>query len=330
MEQLDSDDIYRDDIHLVSRHSNWAKAGVEKMLQARVYSDVPAWQQFLRIFFMGVGVAFTTAGILFFFAYNWADLHKFAKIGIVEGLLVAVVGVVLFTKLHDTTKNILLAGASVMVGVLFAVYGQIYQTGANAYDFFLGWTIFVTLWVAVSGFAPLWLLWIVLINTTGVFYSQQVAREMPEMLLLLLFLLVNAAFLLLSAALPLLNARIKVPVWFSNVLALAVAYLATFGMILWVSGLGSNTPWDKNDAYPPVIAGIAAVLYAAGLWHGWKRKNAFFLAVVPFCILLVVAAGLLRLSDDMGMLLFISLFIIGGVTMIIRNLIHLSKKTTNA
>ena len=114
-----------------------------------------AWQKFFRLFFISLGVGFTVSGIVFFFAYNWADLNKFIKIGLIEALIITTISLVLFLRININTRNIILTGASVLVGVLFAVFGQIYQTGANAYDFFLVWTIFVTLWVVGNYSAPL-------------------------------------------------------------------------------------------------------------------------------------------------------------------------------
>ena len=51
-----------------------------------LYADKKQWNQFLSVFLLAVGVGFTVAGIIFFFAYNWDELPKFAKLGIVEVL----------------------------------------------------------------------------------------------------------------------------------------------------------------------------------------------------------------------------------------------------
>ena len=147
--------IEREDIHILSQHSNLSESTIDQMLREQVYSGKQDWQKFLRLFFISLGVGFTAAGILFFFAYNWADLHKFAKIGLIEALVVISTLVVIFSKVTLDIKNILLTGASILVGVLFAVFGQIYQTGANAYDFFLGWTMAITIWVLIANYAPL-------------------------------------------------------------------------------------------------------------------------------------------------------------------------------
>ena len=133
--------IDRDDIRLISRHSNWTKADADQLLKNSIYPDAEAWKKFLRILFISLGVCFSVAGILFFFAYNWDDLHKFVKLGLIEGLIVLTTLIVLLTKINSTIKNIILTGTAVLIGVLFAVFGQIYQTEANSYDLFLGWTL---------------------------------------------------------------------------------------------------------------------------------------------------------------------------------------------
>ena len=224
--------IQREDIHIISRHGNLAEKRIAKALKDNVYNDKEAWQKFLRLLFISLGVGFSVSGIIFFFAYNWADLHKFAKIGLAEGLVITTTSLVLLPKININIRNIILAGASVMVGVLFAVYGQIYQTGANAYDFFLAWTIFVTLWVVVSNFAPLWLIYIVLINTTFILYSQQVANDWSVIFIFSSLFVINTIILIATIAIPnYKKATIVIPNWFCNTVALACACFATIGII---------------------------------------------------------------------------------------------------
>src|SRR5690606_30155924 len=103
------------------------------------------------------------------------------------------------------------------VGVLFAVYGQIYQTGANAYDFFLAWTIFVTLWVLVSNFAPLWFLYLILINTTFILYSEQVATDWSLALVCIVLFIFHFSVLLSIH----ISGIKKIPDWFLNTVSLA-------------------------------------------------------------------------------------------------------------
>ena len=315
--------IKREDIHIVGRYSNLTEKGIEKTLKDNVYNDKEAWQKFLRLLFFSLGVGFSVSGIIFFFAYNWADLHKFIKIGLVEGLVIAATSLVLFFKININFRNIILAGASVLVGVLFAVYGQIYQTGANAYDFFLGWTVFIALWVIVSNFAPLWLLFLVLINTTFILYSQQVANDWSEIFVFTSLFIINTIVLIAITIFLKHKKRLTIPNWFLNTVALACASYATIGIVL---GIFDN--YERNVAFPILIL-ITITTFALGIWHGLKTKSGFYLSVIPFSLIVIVSALFVRISESEMMFLLISLFIIIAVTLTIKMLINLQKKWKN-
>lgn len=313
--------IEREDIQIITRHSNWSEKSIDNILKKNIYSDKESWYKFLRLFFISLGVGFTTAGIIFFFAYNWADLHKFIKIGLIEGLIIISTLVILFSKISLDIKNILLTGTSILVGVLFAVFGQIYQTGANAYDFFLGWTMFITIWVFVSNYAPLWLVFITLINTTLILYSQQVAHDWSEVFVFTLLFIINILFLTTSLFGKKINGEIKVPIWFSNLIALASVSFGTIGIVFGI--------FDENQTSFFVLIIITSILYGIGIKYGLKLKSGFYLSIIPFSIIIIISAFLIKLSDDAGMFFFISLFVIGSVTLVIKNLIDLQKKWIN-
>lgn len=310
--------LQREDIHIISRHSNVTEQGIERALKENIYNDQEMWQKFLRLFFITLGIGFTTAGIIFFFAYNWADLNKFAKLGLTEILVIATTIIVLLPKINAATRNIILTGSSFLVGVLFAVFGQIYQTGANAYDFFLAWTLFITLWVMVSGFAPLWLLYIILINTTFFLYTEQVAKDWPAILIITLLFLFNTAILIGFIFLDKDKKIQNVPKWFTYILALGSVTFATLGMIFGIL--------DGYEPVSPALIGIVLAVFALGIWHGIQSKNGFYLSVIPLSMIIIISALLLKISDDEGMFLLISLFIIVSVTLVIMNLLKLQKK----
>ncbi len=313
--------IEREYIQIISRHSNWSEGSIDKILKQEIYSNKESWKKFLRLFFISLGVSFTTAGIIFFFAYNWADLHKFIKIGLIEGLILITILIVLFSKASLDIKNILLTGTSILVGVLFAVFGQIYQTGANAYDFFLGWTMFITLWVVISNFAPLWLVFITLINTTLILYSQQVAHDWSEVFVFTLLFLINILFLTIALFGQKTTKNIKPPIWFTNLIALASVSFSTIGISIGI--------FDKQQTSFFVLIIITSILYSVGIKYGLKVKSGFYLSIIPFSIIIIISAFLIKLSDDAGMFFFISLFVIASVTFVIRNLINLQKKWIN-
>ena len=312
--------IQREDIHIIGRHSNLTEKGIGRALKENIYNDREAWRKFLRLFIISLGVGFTASGIIFFFAYNWADLHKFVKIGLAEGLLIATTIPVLLPKIKTNTRNIILTGASVLVGVLFAVFGQVYQTGANAYDFFLAWAIFVTLWVVVSNFAPLWLLYLILINTTLILYSQQVTREWSDVFVYTLLFVINTTALITGIFLSRYD-RSKVPSWFLHTVALASASYATMGITTGI--------FDMFRVAFLLLIVTTAIVFALGIWHGLKSKSGFYLSVIPFSLIVIISALLIKISKGEMMFLSVSLFIITSVTLTAKNLMDIQKKWTN-
>lgn len=313
--------IQREDIHIITKHSNWSEKSIDHILKKDIYNDRDSWHKFLKLFLISLGVGFTTAGIIFFFAYNWANLHKFIKIGLIESLIIVLTLIILYSRINLNTKNILLTGVSVLAGVLFAVFGQIYQTGANAYDFFLGWTVFITIWVLISNFAPLWLIYITLINTTIILYWQQVAHDWSIIFIFTLLILINFLFLIYSLFAHKINNDFKFPNWFTNLLALFTVCLSTIGIIYNI--------FEYRESTISTLILIVTTLYITGISYGLKQKKAFYLLIIPFSIIIIISAFLIKLSNNEGMFFFISLFVIGSVTFVIKNLINLQKKWTN-
>ena len=309
----------RNDIHIIGRHSNLTEKEIARALKENVYNDRESWKKFFRLFFISLGVGFTVSGIVFFFAYNWAGLHKFAKIGLAEGLLIATTILLFHKKINNSVRNTILTGASVIIGVLFAVFGQIYQTGADAYDLFLTWTVFVTLWVLVSNFTPLWLLYLILINTTFVLYSQQVAKNWSEVFVFTLLLIINTAVLIFVF----LFVRKRTPNWFVYTVALASVICATIGIVIGIFGE------NQTALSMSILILTTAIIFALGIWIGLKTKSGFYLGVIPFSLIIIVSALLIEVLDGEIIVLVVSSLIIAGVTLTIRNLINFQKRWAN-
>lgn len=314
--------IRQEDIHLIGRHSDMSEQEIHHALQTHVYPAARAWKKFIHRLLLVLGVGFTACGIVFFFAYNWQDLHKFVKLGLIECLLLVSAGVTLYPPLSHLVRSVLLTGASVLVGVLFAVFGQIYQTGANAYDFFCGWWLLISVWVWVSDFAPLWLLYIVLANVTLNLYEEQVASGWSTVFLFTLHFALNGLPTLGAALLSGFKVRHNIPHWLLHITGLAAVTSATFGIVVGIFGHGNG------DLVLLLL--LAMPVYVWAFVHDRKRHQLFYLAVIPFSLMVIASALLLKLSNDAGMLFMVSLFIVVGVTLLIKSLIDTQKKWNDA
>ena len=159
-----------------------------------------AWFAWASQMLLLLGSTLVLAGIIFFFAYNWADMSRFFKFGIIEAGIVGCVLAAHWRGLQQLSGKILLLSAAVLVGVLLAVYGQVYQTGADPFGLFLGWAVLIFAWVLIGEFAALWLLWLVLLNTGAVLFWQQVgepAHSVPYEMLCLAIAALNGTALTL-------------------------------------------------------------------------------------------------------------------------------------
>jgi uncharacterized membrane protein len=315
MAKINSDDII-DIILCLHLPSETTK----DLLAEHVYNDVNAWKKFLRIFFMAAGMGMLCSGIVMFFAYNWNAIHKFAKFAMLEGLIVVTVLLVLFAQVKDDVRNMILTGATLVTGALFAVFGQIYQTGADAYDFFLGWTLAVTLWVFVAGFAPLWVIYIVLVNTTLIFYFEQVVtNESPVDLYSLLFG-IDLFFLVLLGWVNQKTQLLSLPRWFFHIVAVVAAFCATTGIVSGIFG-------DRHAAFVILLAATGLV-YMYGVRHALRKKRSFYLSLISFSLIVIVTSLILKNDIDAAGFLLAFIFVILAITGTIRLLITLHKKWT--
>ena len=122
------------------------------------------WAMFFRNLFVWVGSLSFGLSVIFFFAYNWEEMGSMTKFAIVEVCLI----VSIFTYIKARSESMLSKAAVLLscliVGALLALFGQTYQTGADTWQLFAVWALLISPWVLVARFAPIWALWLVLIN----------------------------------------------------------------------------------------------------------------------------------------------------------------------
>jgi uncharacterized membrane protein len=149
-------------------------AAMERALHLSVASPPRTeWRSFLSTTLMALGTLLVLSGVIYFFAYNWAALHRFGKLGLIAAALVGT-AVGAWRLGEGLAGQLSLLASAVLVGALLAVYGQAYQTGADPYELFVGWAVLILPWVLLARFAPLWLFLVLLVNTGIVLFWVQV------------------------------------------------------------------------------------------------------------------------------------------------------------
>ena len=110
-----------------------------------------SWQRYLNLLFLLLTVGFLTSGVVTLIAANLDYFSDLAKIYGLQTLLVVtvVLGIYCFIresrrqakeKLKWKTYSIFFV-VSVLIGALFALVGQTYQTGADVWQLFAVWTL---------------------------------------------------------------------------------------------------------------------------------------------------------------------------------------------
>lgn len=128
------------------------------------------WRYFLDRLMLWLGTVSCGAAVVFFFAYNWQDMGRFAKFGLVELLILASLAVCWRLDLDKAGGKAVLLLASLLTGALLALVGQTYQTGADPWELFAVWAAAILPWVMLGRFGALWLLWLVLVNLAAYLY----------------------------------------------------------------------------------------------------------------------------------------------------------------
>lgn len=283
----------------------------DSLSRQHLYANKKQWNRFLSYFLLAAGVAFTVSGITFFFAYNWEDLPKFAKIGMVELLLIATVSLVVFTSWSKLVKQIILTGSAFLIGTLFAVFGQIYQTGADAYDLFLGWTLFTLLWAVAIRFAPLWLLFTGLLGTTLWLYAVQIVPDNEWLVSILgnAVTWIGAVAIVIAEWLYLKGRLAKYNLWFISTIAVATILHTSFLLILAIVD-------TQVSIVIPLLTTL--LLFTSGLVFGWKQKKLFYISTIPFASLVILLSLILRHSRmNIPAFFLLTLIAIVGTTAII-------------
>ena len=138
-----------------------------------VYPTKQTWLAFFDKALLVIGAVALVLSLVFFIAYNWINMGKMGKFALVEGALVISIALYValsFRQRFQLVRQLLLLIASVITGSLLALFGQVYQTGADTWQLFFGWAILITPWVLIARFPALWLLWLGLVNASLILY----------------------------------------------------------------------------------------------------------------------------------------------------------------
>ncbi|MGI2218055.1 DUF2157 domain-containing protein [Shewanella baltica] len=321
--------------------------------QVTVLPDASSWRGLIANLLLWFGALSFASGVIFFFAYNWQSLGRFAKFGLIEVAIVLAIGAFAWlyyranslsaashshshsnqsndSRFGATTANGVLLAASVLVGGLLALVGQTYQTGADPWQLFAMWALVILPFAWVAGFDGLWLLLVGLINLSiGIFldsFSHLWGAFLDEQGQLLIFICLNLA---IYYAFVLLDRNVAGR-WHAPILEY-VCSLFAMGCFTWLITWLIFDDFFKGDGFSTgVISGYLAHLVLGFVIFRYRLPRIYPLALGGFSLIAVGAALLIRLmfedNDPIGGFLFIGLYIILASTGLSIWLKELSRK----
>ena len=148
----------------------------EKFSHAReLLRPAPLWDRWALLALFALGVGHFLAGVIFFFAFNWNDLSAFQKFGLIGAGMTASVAIWIWQKL-DGLAGAWGIAATIFIGVMFAVLGQVYQTPANLYTPFTMWALLSLPFVLMSKSRAHWAVWIAIATVAGTAFVNEGLR----------------------------------------------------------------------------------------------------------------------------------------------------------
>jgi uncharacterized membrane protein len=263
------------------------------------------WKPFLSSASLILGASMLLAGAVYFFAFNWEAMPRLLRFGVLEA---GIAGAGLFAILRPTSpaRSVALGFAAVLLGPLLAVYAQEYQTGADPWELFAGWTLLALPFAIVARWTPLWMLLGVLANVGLSRWFQERGFDAPFNGVVLAHWTLNAA-ICAGFAIAAPGGR-----WGARFFALAALAPPLFLSAVWTAFPGDH--WFSGSPRPVLFA--ATVTSVAVLLSAF-RKDLFMLSLSATGALVLLGSFAWRLlsgalsPDDYGHLPMAALLIVG-------------------
>lgn len=262
----------------------------------------PVWRQWASWNLLGLGTTLLLAGIIFFFAYNWQGMTRLERLAVAQ---VGLFGAAIASRIVGSRTlpgHMLMVAACVMIGVVLAVFGQAYQTGADTYGLFTGWAALMLVWVVAQCFAPLWIVWLCVLSTGIWLYIFDVSPWPEEEQFWRAFAttgLLHGAALAAREMLLRRGADWLSGTWLRMWLLLAVLGNVTVPAVVWAY------EWELDHGKGPAVA-LWALTCGVGFYvyrYRLPSLGALGLILCSGCAVLLslLAKFFFALDDDLGM-----------------------------
>lgn len=265
------------------------------------------WRYALDRLLAYTGSLLLALGMIFFFAFNWDDLHRFHKLLLALSVLSGFAVTALFCPSGSPLYRASLFAAALATGGVLALVGQTYQTGADIWQLFATWSLLILPWALLSRSAACWgLFWLVfnlallryfathqLWADTSVFSTGGLlGLALGNLLLLLVFELLGPRLLLHSGR--------------------SLPRLAGCALISALA-LGAAIAWWQAE-YRGLMVGLGLLYLTAIPCYLELRRDLLMLALLAYSMVGVASAGFSRWLegslDNFALMSLLGLFVL--------------------
>ncbi len=278
--------------------------------------DPEFWKTWAIRALLALAVGHILSGIIFFFAFNWNDLAPMVKFAVVGGGICASVLAWFIAKLDSPAGQAFGIAATVLVGVMFAVLGQVYQTPALIHTPFVFWALLTLPFALASRNLAHWAVWIAILVVAISTYANSGLRLMGNHAAAnWLNIAVSGGFVLGLVALDKVIApRMKWAraEWFRVLLVVGAAAFAFAGFTesFWGRYIDHNLQSLAWVSAALILGGLLAYLYSL-------KPTLATLSLTSFGLFALIAQFGFKLfdgfGDAVGIFLLMTLWI-GGLT----------------
>jgi uncharacterized membrane protein len=299
LEWLNNGDINNNDIHKV-------------IDLAQASPNRSQWFEFLNLLLLWCGIISIASAIIFFFAYNWNEMGRLLKFGLLEAVMV--VSAVIYSRLHhgQASSTAMLTGMALLTGALLALTGQTYQTGADPWQLFAIWALLISPLAIIGRASSLWLLWLCLLNLS-IYLHLHTFRGMFSFLFreeewLWVFLFCNVLAVVVFEVMFSLGQHSVKPSWLTSRLAAQVAMVMTGIVATWMA------MWSIFDSLAWGLLIYVVWVSVTYTIYRFRIKDLLILAGAVLSSIVVTISVLIKTIGsffDGGAFLLVSLAIIG-------------------
>ncbi|WP_163339333.1 DUF2157 domain-containing protein [Desulfopila sp. IMCC35008] len=275
-------------IELIKNNTIHEEQIPEALIVLHVIPNGSAWRKFIDHFLLWLGGLALAFAVLFFIAYNWTELGRFAKFGMVEAALVLAIVTYCYFDKDKVIAKVALLMAAIFLGVLLALFGQTYQTGADPWQLFCNWAILMLPWAVIGRFAAIWIVWLSLVNVSLILFYQTFGGVFgilfsSESELIWIVGILNTFVLVVWETLT------RMQQWSAERWALRLVAIGGVFPITWLVLIAIN-----NYSADGVISWLIWIVWLAGGYVIYRKKIAdlFMLAIGCLSVMVVIVTFL--------------------------------------